>query len=358
MIVNCPSCESKYQVADEKVAGNVLRTRCKACGSQILVDGSMPPPNRNAEDEDGVTRIMQPEDRPDAATSQPPPSSHQWTVQVGHDEPRPMTSEAVVQGVLSGSLGNDASIWKNGMANWAHIADISELTEAVEATRRRTRATGSHKKSSAAARTASPAVVARPATATTHTRTSKPPPPVRKSVAPSAKANVSKEAESRATSKGTGTKREPADVDATSGDLYAKIAAKIGASKPPSVAPPNAATKRASPSARPSSMPALRSQKTPVVGDVQPSLDPTAAPEDFYSKILAKVRPSVTPPPSFAPKAMPSAPPPLPAFFEVEIPIETDEIEKAPTGSVPPAPQAPGTGHLGMPRPSPSRRYH
>jgi predicted Zn finger-like uncharacterized protein len=345
MIVNCPSCDSKYQVADEKVAGNVLRTRCKACGSQILVDGSMPPTPRNEEDEDGVTRIMRPEDRPDAAHSQPPPSSRRWTVQVRHDEPRPMTSEEIVQGVLSGSLGDEPSIWKSGMAKWARIADISELAEAVEAARRRTRATGSNGKSSAAARTAGPAVVARPPTPTTRTRTSKPPPPVRKSVAPSAKANVSKEAPSLATSNGADTKREPADAYAATGDLYAKIAAKIGASKPPSVAPPSMATKRANPSVRPSSAPATSSQRPRALEGVQSSLDPTAAPEDFYSKILAKVRPqkdgSVPPAPSFAPKAMPSAPPPLPAFFEVEIPIDTDEPDRAPTGSAPPGPQAP-----------------
>jgi|GEM_PF-2591533 len=47
MIVSCPSCDSKYQVADDKVAGSMLRTRCKACGSSIVVDGTLPPPAGN-----------------------------------------------------------------------------------------------------------------------------------------------------------------------------------------------------------------------------------------------------------------------------------------------------------------------
>lgn len=48
MIVTCPSCDSKYQVADDKVAGSMLRTRCKACGSPIVVDGTQPPPAGDA----------------------------------------------------------------------------------------------------------------------------------------------------------------------------------------------------------------------------------------------------------------------------------------------------------------------
>ncbi len=340
MIVSCPSCDSKYQVADEKVAGNVLRTRCKACGSQILVDGSLPPPPKNDEDEDGVTRIIRPEDRPDAALlSQPPSSGRRWTVHVGQEETQLMTSEDIVQAILSGSLHDDASVWKSGMSNWASIADIPELVNAIEAARRKSRS-NSDKRADAQASPV-PTMGQRSASSAPGTRTSKPPPPMRASVAPPA---IAKKAVASGAGKATDVKRDTAGAEAT-GDLYAKIASKIGVSKQPSVAPaPSAEVKVSKPSVRPLPANTSASKKEAVVQDVKASLDPTAAPEDFYAKILAKVRPpkdeSVPPPANPQPKAMPSlrktlSPAAAPVVatampetaeiaVDIEIPIETD----------------------------------
>ncbi len=326
MIVSCPSCDSKYQVADDKVAGNVLRTRCKACGSQILVDGTIPPGPKNDEDEDDVTRIMRPEDRPDVGESQPPPSGNRWTVHLGESDTRPMTANEIVQAFVNGTLSEDVSVWKSGMASWASVADVPELMAAIEKTGRRAGPSASGASASSKppppVRAASTATGASPRTAPTNgpSRTSKPPPPARPAAPSSvAKSSAVKASPVVAISKRVENTQSTLDPNASSGDFYSKLLNKVGASK--SKSSPPAAVAEAKPVNRPrSTMPppardigsvaatrnspgrASTVKKEPVVANVQSNLDPEAAPGDFYAKILAKVRPQTIPPTGSDPK--------------------------------------------------------
>ena len=294
MIVSCPSCDSKYQVADEKVAGNVLRTRCKACGSQILVDGTIPPGPKSDEDEDDVTRIMRPEDRPDLGKSQPPASTSRWTVHLGDSDTRPMTVDEIVQAFVNGALGDDVSVWKSGMSNWASIADVPELMAAIEKT-------GHHTKKGAAG-------MARNSKPPPPTRTSKPPPPSRAAAADNAtKSSAVKASPVVAISKKVEKTQDALDPAASTTDFYSKLLSKVGASKSKST-PPAASAEPMQPNRPRATLPPPRNttsvaasrnsparisniKKEPAVQDVPSNLDPEAAPGDFYAKILAKVRP-------------------------------------------------------------------
>jgi predicted Zn finger-like uncharacterized protein len=40
MLIECTSCDAKYRVPDERVAGKTVRLRCKRCGTGIVVDAS------------------------------------------------------------------------------------------------------------------------------------------------------------------------------------------------------------------------------------------------------------------------------------------------------------------------------
>ncbi len=40
MKISCDSCQAKFTVGDDKVAGNILRIRCKKCGSTLVVNGA------------------------------------------------------------------------------------------------------------------------------------------------------------------------------------------------------------------------------------------------------------------------------------------------------------------------------
>ncbi len=330
MIVSCPSCDSKYQVADEKVAGNVLRTRCKACGSQILVDGTIPPGPNNEEDDD-VTRIMRPEDRPDLGESQAPASGNRWTVHVSDSDTRPMTANEIVQAVVNGSLADGVSVWKSGMANWASIAEVPELMTAIEQTGRRPRPN-----TSAGPGNTKPPPPARAATANSSprtgtgpsngpTRTSKllaparaaaPPPSFRSpAVKPSPVVAISKQIENQ---------KDALDPAASTGDFYSKMMNKVGSkskSAPPAAAAETKPTNRpratmpppreASPAMASRNSPGRTStiRKEPPVANVPSNLDPDAAPSDFYGKLLAKVRPQTadSAPPAGADSRLPGA---------------------------------------------------
>ncbi len=335
MIVSCPSCDSKYQVADEKVAGNVLRTRCKACGSQILVNGTIPPGPNNEEDEDDVTRIMRPEDRPDLGESPPPASGNRWTVHVGESDTRPMTANEIVQAVVNGSLADGSSVWKSGMANWANIADIPELMTAIEQTGRRPRAkasatTGSTKPpppTRATAGSTSPRTAAGPSNGPT--RTSKPPPPARAATAVGAtKAATVKPSPVVAISKQIENQKDALDPAASTSDFYSKLLNKVGASKSKS-APPGAPadSKLANQPRATMPPPTMASRNSPArtsnigktpAASIPSNLNPDAAPSDFYGKLLAKVRPQTV---ESAPPAAPEAK--LPATGRATLPPPT-----------------------------------
>ena len=40
MKITCQSCQAKYTIADEKVAGKTVKIKCKKCGATIVVSGS------------------------------------------------------------------------------------------------------------------------------------------------------------------------------------------------------------------------------------------------------------------------------------------------------------------------------
>ena len=100
MIVSCPSCDSKYKVADDKVAGSMLRTRCKACGAQIVVDGTLPPPAGGNKTGGDVGHVVRTADHPGASGvapaansgSKPPPPKRMSTsagLAPGNSKPPP-----------------------------------------------------------------------------------------------------------------------------------------------------------------------------------------------------------------------------------------------------------------------------
>src|ERR1700759_5494720 len=45
MKIVCGSCQAKYSIADEKVAGKVFKIRCKRCGEVIVVRGDQDSPD-------------------------------------------------------------------------------------------------------------------------------------------------------------------------------------------------------------------------------------------------------------------------------------------------------------------------
>src|SRR5271165_4313766 len=100
MKITCQSCQSKYNVADEKVQGKIVKIRCRKCGATIVVNatsgaarnGSVPaPPAADAAD-------------------------GEWHVSVADHDQRTMTLPELVSAYNSGVVAQDTFVWTEGMA--------------------------------------------------------------------------------------------------------------------------------------------------------------------------------------------------------------------------------------------------
>ncbi len=118
MKVSCPSCDSKYTIADDKVVGKKIKVRCKTCNTQILVDGTVP------------------HEPDDSASEESEPDT--WTVNLSESEERKMTTAEIVDRALSNQLGDDVFVWKEGMGDWVLVMDVPELRAAIESAKKST----------------------------------------------------------------------------------------------------------------------------------------------------------------------------------------------------------------------------
>src|SRR5262249_37424415 len=96
MKITCQSCQSKYNVSDEKVQGRTVKIKCRKCGATIVVNG--------AGTADAYGSAGAAADLSDAA---PMPSSRsggalatngaqQWQVNVAEGDQRSMSIDEIV----------------------------------------------------------------------------------------------------------------------------------------------------------------------------------------------------------------------------------------------------------------------
>ncbi len=136
MKVSCPSCEAKYNIADDKVKGKKVKVRCKTCGSQILVDGT------TLQVASGAGDAQTEELRAENATtnSSAPTSADVWTVNFSDADERMLTTAEIVDMAVHGRLGSEVFIWKDGMGDWSLIANVPELASAIAAAKKKSSA--------------------------------------------------------------------------------------------------------------------------------------------------------------------------------------------------------------------------
>lgn len=139
MKVSCPSCEAKYNIADEKIKGKKVKVRCKSCGTQILVDGNSSQVSAVGT-HDGLS-----EPPVQAASNSPaapdPEPSNTWTVNFADNDERSLTAEEIADMAVLGQLSNEVFVWKDGMSDWQLVNDVPELASAIAAAKRRAAST-------------------------------------------------------------------------------------------------------------------------------------------------------------------------------------------------------------------------
>src|SRR5689334_18193868 len=119
--ITCTACHKTFTISDEiyekKVAGRVVTIKCKSCGHGIRVDGSK-----------GAS--AQPS-TPPAAASEPapaaPPSEPLWAVDYPDGQDREFTTPEVVAELERGAINGQTLIWRDGMAEWLELAQVSEF---------------------------------------------------------------------------------------------------------------------------------------------------------------------------------------------------------------------------------------
>ncbi|MEO7110587.1 MAG: zinc-ribbon domain-containing protein, partial [Polyangiaceae bacterium] len=128
MKISCQSCAAKYTIADEKVVGKVIKIKCKKCGATIVVNGNDPAAlaqqiasEAASFDDNAQTQLI----GQGAAAGLASPD--EWTVSVTDDDQQTMTTDQVVAAYAQGTIQGDTYVWRDGMADWLPLAEVSEL---------------------------------------------------------------------------------------------------------------------------------------------------------------------------------------------------------------------------------------
>jgi predicted Zn finger-like uncharacterized protein len=133
MKIVCGSCQAKYSIADEKVAGKVFKIRCKRCSEVIVVrgdqDGALPPGNSN-----GHTDADANEATADAI----------WHVVIHGEQAGPYSPAQLAELVQTGQLDWEAYVWSEGFENWQPMRDVPQLVASVKAAHGDALARGDH----------------------------------------------------------------------------------------------------------------------------------------------------------------------------------------------------------------------
>jgi predicted Zn finger-like uncharacterized protein len=122
MKIVCESCQAKYSIADEKVAGKVFKIRCKRCSEVIIVRG----------DQQAVQQEAQPE--AEAAAAAPPAEAASdaiWHVVVNGEQFGPYVPVQIGELLATGQIDWEAFVWREGFDNWMPAADVPELVDAI-----------------------------------------------------------------------------------------------------------------------------------------------------------------------------------------------------------------------------------
>jgi len=116
MKISCPSCQSKYTIADDKVQGRSVKVRCRKCGETIHVTSS------------GVG---------DPATAPPGAAEDSgaaaFSVLIAEGDQRDMSLQELVSAYNSGHVTADTFVWGEGQADWMPLGQVSAIVEAINA---------------------------------------------------------------------------------------------------------------------------------------------------------------------------------------------------------------------------------
>jgi predicted Zn finger-like uncharacterized protein len=121
MKITCQSCQSKYNVADEKIKGKIVKIRCRKCGATIVVDSTTGSSSGAASSTAAAAASIQPA-MPEIAP---------WHVNVADNDQRTMTVVDVVQAYNAGTINQETYVWTEGMEDWKPLKEVEAIVGAL-----------------------------------------------------------------------------------------------------------------------------------------------------------------------------------------------------------------------------------
>lgn len=125
MKVVCESCQAKYQVPDERVAGKKLKIRCKRCGATVLIRGDLV---QGAFDRPSVpAESLAPVETAAPSGDAGQYGQYEWHVSLDGDTRGPFDSDELRRWLDATPGGWDAHVWREGFPDWVEARVCSEL---------------------------------------------------------------------------------------------------------------------------------------------------------------------------------------------------------------------------------------
>ncbi len=116
MKFSCDSCSARYEISDEKVAGNVLRVRCRRCGHTMTVSA--------------------PQQAPTIDAAPPETAAEQWYYALAGETFGPYGEDELIERFQSGRLGDEAYVWQPSFAEWKPAVEIPVFGSSIAQFRR------------------------------------------------------------------------------------------------------------------------------------------------------------------------------------------------------------------------------
>jgi predicted Zn finger-like uncharacterized protein len=136
MKIVCQSCQSKYNVADEKVQGKIVKIRCRKCGATIVVNatasaaaanGSVPAPAP------AIASATAPRGGDASAGDAASGGAAEWHVSISDNDQRTMTLAELVNAYNTGVVVADTFVWTEGMQDWKALSEVEAIVSALHA---------------------------------------------------------------------------------------------------------------------------------------------------------------------------------------------------------------------------------
>jgi predicted Zn finger-like uncharacterized protein len=129
--ISCPACAAKYSIADEKVQDKLAKIRCRKCGTTIVIDGKVSPPNVFAGEASQVDSPQVAAASSSVAADAGGGGAGEYSVDFGDNDQRSMSLGDLVAAYNNGTVTTETFVWADGMDDWQPLGQVPAIVDAL-----------------------------------------------------------------------------------------------------------------------------------------------------------------------------------------------------------------------------------